>query len=92
MEYRKKVTAITEEYVAINTDVFHGPPHKGFVLYLGEPIPFLATTTRKDFKAAMLYPRYEAQDYEPILLCQNGWEKVSEKEYSNVLNQVLDCM
>ena len=83
---------MTEEYVAINTDVFHGPPHKGFVLYLVETIPFLDTTTRKDFKAATLYPRYEAPDYEPILLSKDGWEKIDEEKYKNVLNQVLESM
>jgi len=92
IEYRKKVTSVTEEYAAINTDVFHGPPHKGFVLYLAEPIPFLATTTRKGFKAAMLFPRYEVQDYEPVLLSKEGWEKIDEEEYKNTLNQVLESM
>ena len=90
-EYRKSKIGTEETYCCINTDIYHGPPSKGFTLHLVE-IPFLATSTRKDFSYASIFPRFSPADFGPILLCQDGWENISEKEYNQVFAEVLDSM
>lgn len=92
--YRKKVEERIETYVGLDTEVTKRGclPPQGFIIHLHEPIPFIATSTVKDIESVELFPYFNAIDFEPIILCEDGWVEIDKEEYDKELIGALEHM
>ena len=90
IEYRRKKEEDKESFILFGTDVFKEPGFQGFVFNLVE-IPFLAASTIRCFDSVVLYPHFPLNDemIDPVLKCDDGWEKVTKEEYDKAFDEAL---
>lgn len=94
--YRKRIQGNIEEYCTFDIDVAHNPkPSIGIIINLQDsnpPIPFLAThTPYRIIDSFTFFTRYRVVDDDTIL-CENGWEEITEEEYIYILKEIADYM
>ena len=90
IEYRKKEEKDKVSFVMFGTDPLKEPGFEGLVFNLID-IPYLATSTRRCFSSAVLYPHFPV-DKEIIghmLECTDGWEKTDKSEYNRAFDEAL---